>query len=145
MSTEKLSDHSLLLCWSSFFFIYPFSCTHISLLHVPPGNCRLLGALRHLQANAHSQGEIIPLACKSKWEIFFLMGILNLASMGMEIIKIHSSKSFIMEHKSYYYIFDHSSIILHGRKGENIMSTSWQLLNSFAMQTKETTKDLVTL
>lgn len=89
--------------------------------------------------------EIIPLACKSKWEIFFLMGILNLASVGMEIIKIHSSKSFIMERKSYYYIFDHSSIILHGRKGENIMSTSWQLLNSFAMQMKETTKDLVTL
>lgn len=32
------------------------------------------------------------------------MGILNLASIGMEIIKIHSSKSLIMEHKSYYYI-----------------------------------------
>lgn len=105
MSTEKPSDHSLLLCWSSFFFIYPFPCIYISLLHVPLGNSRLLGALTHLQTNAHSQGENIILAFYSKWwEIVFLMGILNLASIGMKIIKNHFSKSLITEHKSYYYI-----------------------------------------
>lgn len=109
------------LHWSSFSFIYPFPCICIYLLQ--QGSAGFWYAKTLYSKCLFTRGKLTLAFYSNWWEVVFMIYILNQASLGMEIIKNHSSKSIIMEHKSSCCIFWPFFLSIKGKM--------WQYLYTF--------------